>query len=273
MYKVLIIINEYNKHIIRFITNLKRENPNAVIDFLTTQECGELPTDFVCYVNNVYKYSQYPSNALVVGIGASCFSVATIQKVKEMLKSKCRYDIVNIHYPQWNYYYCIDQIKQLSNTILLSPWGSDVYRIKSWEKSILKNLYSSASSISGVPNRFTRDFCNMFNISFQKVVNLNIGSDMVDRIIQQRDVLPIEKAKERLNLKDCYVITCGYNNQPSQRHKAIIKAISSIRKELPDNLHLVFPVTYGGSKAYTDEVKDLVESEGLRATFFEKYLF
>ena len=275
MYKVLIIINEYNKHIIRLVVNLKKENPNAVIDFLTTKESGELPKDLVCNINKVYKYPQYPSNAFLKKAKAHyhLYGVCSLRRVlKELIKNSCRYDVVNIHYPQWNYYYCIDQIKQLSDTILLSPWGSDVYRIKSWEKSILKKLYTSANNISGVPNRFTRDFCKMFNVPSQKIVNLNIGSDMVDCIIKQRDVLPIEEAKEKLNLKDRYVITCGYNNQPSQRHKEIIKAINYVRKELPEALHLVFPVTYGGNKAYTEELKDLVKSKGLHATFFEKYL-
>lgn len=275
MYKILIIINEYNRHIIRFVANLKKENPNVVIDFLTTKESGELPQELVCNVNNVYKYSQYPTNAFIKKIKAHyhLYGVRSLRVVlKEMINSGCTYDVVNIHYPQWNYYCCIEQIQRLSDTILLSPWGSDVYRIKNWEKSILKKLYTAATNISGVPNRFTRDFCKMFDVPTSKVVNLNIGSDMVDCIMQHRDSFSVDEAKAKLNLGDRYIITCGYNNQPSQRHKEIIKAISSVRNQLPGLLHLVFPVTYGGSKAYTEELKELIKAEGLHATFFEKYL-
>lgn len=275
MYKVLIIINEYNRHIIRFVANLKKENPGAVIDFLTTTESGGLPQELVCNVNNLYNYSQYPSNTFLKRAKAHfhIYRVQSLRRVlEEMINDTCRYDVVNIHYPRWNYYYCIEQLKKLSDTILLSPWGSDVYRIKNWERPILKKLYAAANNISGVPNRFTRDFCKMFDVPFSKVVNLNIGSDMIDYIVEHRETLSNEDAKRKIGLQGCYLITCGYNNQPSQRHKEIIKAISLVRDELPESLQLVFIVTYGGSKSYLAELKELVKAERLQATFFENYL-
>jgi hypothetical protein len=59
----------------------------------------------------------------------------------------------------------------------------------------------------------------------------------------------------------------------SHRHEAIIDAVNSIKDQLPDNLTLLFPFTYGwGTQEYVQSIKDKCASLGIKAVFVEEYL-
>ena len=82
-----------------------------------------------------------------------------------------------------------------------------------------------------------------------------------------------EESKKRFGLSDRYVITCGYSTAPSHRHEAIIDAVYSIKGQLPGNLTLLFPFTYGwGSQEYVQSIKDKCFSLNLDAVYVEEYL-
>lgn len=73
------------------------------------------------------------------------------------------------------------------------------------------------------------------------------------------------------------MITCGYNAFEQQRHETMIKAICAIKHELPENLTLLFPLTYGSSietkkKNYVEQIKQWCKESDLNAVFYEEYL-
>ncbi len=102
---------------------------------------------------------------------------------------------------------------------------------------------------------------------------LDWGSETIDYICNSPKI-STEKAKESLGLKDYYTITCGYNAFPAQKHEKIIDAISKVRKNLPEKLVLLFPVTYGfdDRAEYIMSLKQKCKSLDIKALFFDNYL-
>ena len=59
-----------------------------------------------------------------------------------------------------------------------------------------------------------------------------------------------------------------YNTQKEQRHEKIIEAVYSVKNQLPDNLVLLFPFTYGkttNSDIYTESIIEKCKQMGLCA--------
>lgn len=100
------------------------------------------------------------------------------------------------------------------------------------------------------------------------------GSETIDYIINHFGETDTQSAKERFGLSGKYVITCGYNAFRAQNHGEIIDAITQIRSQLPDNIVLLFPASYGGKKknVYVAELRERCLIKHLDALFVEDYL-
>lgn len=184
---------------------------------------------------------------------------------------KKRYDLVNVH--SWNRYsfFLNPLYRMISNKIMISPWGSDVYRIGAFDKIMAKFCYRQADYISVLPIKFRDDIAKIFNVSNNKFVNLGFGSDTIDAINIQKN-LSKEEAKFKLGLEKSYVITCGYNASSSQNHIKILDAIDEVRSQLPNNICLVFPFTYGGTEQYKVEIEQRLQSIGIKYIIYTDYL-
>ena len=184
---------------------------------------------------------------------------------------KKQYDLVNIH--SWNRisFFLYPLYRIICVQLMISPWGSDVYRINAFDKVMAKFCYHRADYISVPPINFRDDIAKIFNVSNRKFVNLGFGSDTIDALNAQKRLSKTE-AKKRLRLEDFYIITCGYNASPSQNHCKILDAIEKIRLQLPQNTCLVFPFTYGGTEQYTNEVNQRLERSGIKYVMYTDYL-
>ena len=114
-----------------------------------------------------------------------------------------------------------------------------------------------------------------FKVNPEKMVKLGWGGEFFDFIQENSGKVTAESAKERFGLTDKFVISCGYNMQYEQRQEEIIDAIYSMKDQLPNNLLLLFPFTYGRCAQHIkhkDEITDKCKSLGLDCTVIEEYL-
>lgn len=274
MIHILIVNHTFSDHVVRFITHLKRATSDIVIDFLAPKEAGEPPLRIQELVRTFYTYDDVPKKGFFrrLFLRYRLHNVISLRRVVVSLAKDNKYDSITIHYPMWHYLSIIDILKRMTENILLFPWGSDVYRATWYEKLGLRRLYRKAKYIGSQNNRFRKDFCRILKVEKSKLVDLNIGSDLVDFIRLNKSALSKEKAKETLGVQGKYVITCGYNNQPSQRHCEMIDAINFVRGKLLKDIVLFFPVTYGGSKQYTENLIKKARECRIDSRFFVKYL-
>lgn len=271
-FKLLIFGDIYNSHIIRFVKYLKLANKSCHIDIISLKKENEiLDQDYIDCFDNIFVFclSRRLSFLPVVS------KMMTLFKWKaqiRMIAKKRRYDIVNLHYPSPIHSYLLPDIKKLVGKIVVTPWGSDVYRVKNKQKKRVQIVFDNADYVTGGGDRFTKDFMHIFNVPEKKFLKADLGSEMIDYIIDNKDSIDVFSAKEHFGLSDYYIITCAYNASPEQHHEAIIDAIDKVRYSLPENLCLLFPMSYPRNNEYIERIKRKVSTKGIKSLFVERYL-
>ncbi len=263
-YSLLVIGLLSDHHIQRFVLHLHETNPNARIDFFATTLPSNIPEKVRQCFTNLYVACENNDSPAYMKLYVSIKLLRVI--------SDNDYDVVNIHFPMYYHYFYLKYLRKMTSTILLTPWGSDVYRVGILERFILKFLYKKADKVSSGNNKFAEDVKRIYHIPQDKMVCLDIGSDTIDYINENLNIISKEDAKEKLGVSGEYVITCSYNGSQEHRHMSIIEAINKIKERLPKELVLFFPFTYAGTKEYAERLKALLNEYNLRYIFFEEYL-
>lgn len=276
-YSLLVIgWNVYIGHVAEFIRNLKKINPNVEISLLTSKpSLADIPEDIIKNTSEIICCKYYSGKIrirhLTKIINKLCFLWDFI------CASRRRYDIVNVHFAKPRLVFVMYWIKKMSRNILISPWGSDVMRVES-KRSIrqLRKVYSQAKFITvGIESSIGQSLVKKFDVEPNKLVGLKWGGEFFDFVKDLQKIVTTENAKARFGLNDRYVITCGYNSQVAQRHMEIIEAIHGIKGQLPENLTLLLPFTYGRS-ALSERYEKLVENRckelGLDVVVVEEHL-
>lgn len=259
-----------------FIRNLKKANPSVDISLLSSRPSLEaIPEDVIENTSEIICFKYYSgkvNNRLLEEIVNRFYFLRTFIRM-----SKKKYDIVDIHFPKPRLFFVMHYIKKLSNNIVLTPWGSDVLRVDG-KRAIrqLRRVYEQADFITVVKDSaIGQQVIEKFNVNPNKLVKLGWGGEFFDYIQEQSSCVTVEEAKERFGVGGRYVITCGYNAQTEQRHLGIINSINDVRDQLPKNLTLMFPFTYGREEKsirYFEIVKDKAKELGFDFVAVEERL-
>lgn len=252
-YSILIIgFYCYHGHIREFVTALKKKNPLVDISLalMPDPNINIVVDDFSPWVNRIILYKKKGASSLFGRFLKGLYYYRSF--LAFCLKGG--FDIVDIHFANRSTKHFMPLIKMMTNNIVITPWGSDVLRVVDEIRTKeLRRIYSCANHVTvGKDTQIGACLISRFNVSPEKLVKLSWGGEFFDYIQENLENVSVEMAKERFGLKDRYVITCGYNTQKEQRHEEIINAINSVKDQLPDNLTLLFPFTYGRTK-YSDQ--------------------
>jgi hypothetical protein len=186
-----------------------------------------------------------------------------------------RYDIVNIQFPYVFMAYVYPSLRAMSDNLVITPWGSDILRRDKEYLQRLASLYQQADYIATSPTTsLGKRIIEEMHIKPNKLVGNFFGSDLVDFALKNGMSITTDDAKKHFGLSGRYVISCGYNRREPQRHKVMIAAIDQIRSQLPENLSLLFPMSYGADTRpeYIDECKKECEERNLPAVFVTHFL-
>ena len=277
-YSMLVIaLDCHFGHIERFIRNLKSVNNLVEITLFTDNK--ELSEDTKnCLYDIIFREYVTPTSQLGRRKAVSkLLNKWCLYNQFKMMSTIRRYDIVNIQFTQYYMAYYLGPLSKMTNRIVLTPWGSDVLRVESWIKQLfLRRVYRRAdlittSHISSVGSVIYK----RYSVAKERMKSLAWGSETIDYINENLDRISASKAKAILNLTNKYVITCGYNAFKEQRHERIIDAIEEVKDQLPSNLILVFPFTYGVKSQklqYALKLKNKCQELGIPVLFFEEYL-
>ena len=266
-------------HIIDIANHLKSKNPLVDITILT-----DVPNDYKNSLSDksikLLLYDVPPFNCRFRRLRFLVIQHRQRKFFSNFSKGR-KFDIINVHFPN-RYMSCVvNYLRAMTNNIVISPWGSDLLRRDAISLKRLKRFYEKADYITlkaspvsqlGPLGKIVQED---FKIDTKKMVGGFWGSDIVDFAIKNGDSISQDDAKDRFGLSGRYVITCGYNRQEAQRHKAIIEAIDQKKKQLPENLTLLFPMTYGNmvyQGEYVEEVKKKKEKRNLKAKFVTDFL-
>lgn len=275
-YKLLIIAWYANiAHVSEFILNLKKVNPNVDISLLSSRNISAIPMSVINNTSEIIcsKYtSKTVKNKLILGIIDRLFFMKAFFRL-----SKRSFDIVNIHYAKPRLYYVMHWIQKITNNIVISPWGSDVFRVEGKRNiQLLCKIYERAQFVTvGKDSQVGQQLISQFQVAPEKFFKLEWGGEFFDYLLENSTNISSEGAKARFGLEGRYVITCGYNTQKEQRHEEIIDAIYRVKNQLPDNLTLLFPFTYGRTvwnNGYTGAVIEKGRRLGFDIVAIEEHL-
>lgn len=275
-YSLLIIaLYCYPGHVKEIVRHLVEINPLIDITILTNK-----PDDYKDLENKLAEICFYNVSSVDWIKSRSLRFLATkylqIRFFSKFSKNR-KYDIINIHFANRYMSFVYKYLRSMTNNIVMSPWGSDILRRPEKNLEQLSYLYQKADYVT-IPaeSDFGKLLTQKLKVSPKKMINYGIwGSDVVDFAIKNGDSISQEDAKAHFGLENRYVITCGYNKQEAQRHKAIIHAIDQVKDQLPNNLTLLFPMNYGGwttTEKYGEEIKKECEQRKLHAVFVTDYL-
>lgn len=234
----------YPGHLAEYIRNLKKVNPSVDVSLVTTKEFRELPEDLIRNTSHIFRIRLYGGKN------------ASVRKMVDMLRMvrffarlslTHRYDFVNVHYPIPRIFHAIPWIKRMTDHMMITPWGSDVLRVdSSYSIERMRRIYDAASCVMVDPDtQLGIEIKTKFKCSPDKILPIPWGLEFVDYLREENPIETVEESKARFGLEGKYVITCGYNARSAQRHAAIIDAVAKIKDDLPGNLVLLFPFTYG----------------------------
>lgn len=259
--------------ILTFVKNLKKENSSVAIDLLTDLKMDLITGQIKDYVTRVYRIRKILgrfSHDRAALIFNKCLFIASF-----FVLSFKKYDIVNIHFARPSLLKAMPWIRRMTKNIVITPWGSDVLRVED-ENAIkrMREVYRYASIVTVQPDSQSGvQIAEKFQFNPHRMRPLRWGLEYVDFVEEEKPNKTEEQSKSRFGLSNRYVISCGYSTAPSHRHEAIIDAVYSVRNELPENLTLLFPFTYGwGSKQYVQGIKNRCSSLGLDAVYVDEYL-
>ena len=265
-------------HITRFIRNLKLSNPSVKISLLTDREPNVFPSEVHDSIEEYIKWKFTSRMHRIPLVNRLINRISSFVQFRTLAKEK-HFDIINIHYPQYFMCFLMGYVRRMSTTIVISPWGSDVLRLNEVKKRrCLGRVFRESDFITVGPNgKIGRILIDEMKVGEEKLHFLAWGSETIDYINEHISEISTEEAKQQLGLGSHYVITCGYNAFEEQRHERMIEAIGRIKNQLPPDLVLLFPVTYGFSygnkkKEYVDRLKGLCRDLCLDAVFYEDYL-
>ncbi len=181
-------------------------------------------------------------------------------------------DILSIQYVSFMYILLFPYMKRNFRKVILSYWGSDLYRQKNWKLKCLFPLLKLSDKITFETDEVKKDFIKVFGNKYDnKIEIVRFGNSVLEDIddIKEKEVEAFTKKYNINNRKKIVVI--GYSRIPEHQHIAVVESI--IRACIDsENIILLFPWTYGICRqGYKQEIIDILNDQ-YEYTFLEKRL-
>ena len=167
-------------------------------------------------------------------------------------------DVLNFHFHEGLCDRLITYLRANDTKLIISIWGSDLYRISDKTKEKRQKVYPQVDLIHVESPGVKKDFLNTYQIDERRVVSCNFGVylfDNINRLRNDKDSI-IEKMLPK-EAKDKIIVTCGYNARKGQQHAIMIEQLNSLPEAYKKRLFVVFPLTYTVSyDSFLDEIED-----------------
>lgn len=271
--KILILGDINSMFILNYVKKLKAKM-NCEVDIFTVPiraQQKEYMIKFIKYFNNVYEISK--SNYGIINRIPKIRGLLQLRNLANQIKKLGNYDICNIHYLSVDYGYLYKQIRNQCKKLIISIWGSDLYRTNWRQKKVQYNIIKYANRITFTTKQASEEFSKYFNkIDKDKLKVKNLGLVALE-ILRNIEHISKKDCKKSFNIStNSLVVTCGNNASQGNEHIKIIKSIEMIKHKLSANVLFIFPFTYGFIREYFLQVKDLLDKSNLNYRVLTNFL-
>ena len=267
--KILIVGDPNSIFVSNYAYWLRRTNQNFEVDILAVNKTK--PENEALYQNIIpltdSKYFQ------LIDKYKGIRRLLLIPLYYKLLSQFKDYQFIHFHFVSPLRYSLVSLLKRKTNSkIILSVWGSDLYRIMKIDYRNFKNTCLKADMISFANPESIEYFKTKFNWEKQNLHICRFGLSPLESI----NKLKLSKAecKEKLGWSSSKLsLTIGYNLSEGQQHLKVIEALQSQKlKSLKEKLILIFPIAYGGSAIYKEKLVKEIEKLDFECLIYEKYM-
>lgn len=272
--RLLIIGNALSPYTIYFAKYLKGYDAGITLDIIHTNTMNNsvFPEEFHDLFYTVFRYkTQRGILSKIPKVRAVVFWLQKKLLIRRVNRKLKNYDVICLHALTPINIQVFRFLRPGLQLVVGAIWGSDFYKRGGYESDVF-NMMDSCDRII-VPNpKMQEDIISAHSVAESKFRHCIFGAQPLEELNKLIAVDPIVAKKRLFQCANYFVITCGYNGHSNQQHLDIINSFGAIKSQLPQNLLLVFPMTYGGESSYKERVKHQLESLGLNYTILENYL-
>ena len=270
------------------------QNPNVqftVLDSLDTKRNVSDPGVAIEMIETPYfKLSNVSRAKKITKLFAVLFKTGfNFRKAKELAVYECieilrkqyystlfkKFDVINVQYLHASTIDILNFIPK-TNKVLLSFWGSDLFRVLEEDKVLKQQKVVEMAKVITLHSIEMQDFLEKkySNIDLSKLRQVLFGMSykIIDNISSMKKESPL-LFLEKYNIpSEKMIIKVGYNAEEGQQHIEILMELAKLTTEQKENIHLLVPFTYGGSKDYIMKVRHIMSKIGITHTIFSKFL-
>ncbi len=174
---------------------------------------------------------------------------------KKLIAVMHDFDIIHFHFISYDSYFLASQFKKKTKAkIVLSIWGSDMYRLPSAFENCFFKTCRNADHITFTNKKSLEYFCDKYHWRKNNLSVIVFGLAPLEYM--EKITLSKVECKEKLRWnKDKFAITIGYNMAVAQQHLSILAQFENKKLTVFHNkIQLIVPITYGGDKNYKREI-------------------
>ncbi len=193
-----------------------------------------------------------------------------VAKYRSLLrKAGGGYDVIHVFYLSAIWGALSSALRGQGKRLVVSLFGSDIYRSSRPLRIFQTRLLSEAHRVTAANDDTLNAAVRLVGLDRSRTTIVRFGLRPLEHIERLLDSGSRTDHKRSLGIDlERMVVAVGYNASPNQRHAAIIRALASMPAELRARVHLVVPMTIGGTAAYIAEVDQLLVRSGLSFRLF-----
>jgi len=182
------------------------------------------------------------------------------------------YDICHIHFVSLKALLIAKLARKRSTRLIVSVWGSDFLRTSERFKSRQERVYDRADYITFATNEMLEKFNDYYQDKYvEKLRICTFGLAPLESLKKMK--LTKEDCRRHFSIPEDAITVCvGYTAGAWHRHKEVIQSIARNKSGLPDNLFLIFPMTYGRDEKYVAEVKEEIRKLGIKNLVIDNFM-
>lgn len=266
--KVLIVGNANHIFVINFVKWMKRAlGPEITIHGLTGPVSKDSPARD--YFDRLYEVRPDVSGIKrpIKGILFTLFEIFTTSKILN------KYDICHIQGLSYTIGIMLSHLLAHCDRMIVTVWGSDFYAEKSkFKRRLQKRLIEKAHVVTLGNKEMASHVARYFDIPNDKISIASFASDPLEEL-KKMQAMSRGEAKRILGLDpQCIAITCGYSSRAEHRQCEFIRMVDRKRSELPKNIMLLFPMTYGDDVKNIQNLQLLLKQTGIPFKLYNKFL-
>lgn len=271
MKKILILGLANTAHLQGLIRQLKKVNENCQIDCISTQEILERDK---LIADNLYELNFYYWYLKKIGRGSNLIFALNMYWLYFFSLKQKKYDSIQVHYLSLMHRFITPFLRTIASRRVAILWGSDIFRLPQKAYSKMTKLLMEFDVINCGTVALYQKAYKITNGKIEKKIikHCHFGLELLDIINEMQDTSYNELytflgIDNPINVD--YIITIGYNGSVGQQHLKIIEQLESFHKK---NILFLFPMTYGASKEYIEEINRQLKNYNLNYQLLTDYM-